>query len=216
MVNNYIEEKNQQVYFLLDKSRSMNLSFNGMSFIDYAINSTLVLSNIALQKNDKVGMISYSDKLGSFIKPNSGRNQLSKILNSLYSQKTRAAESDFELLYSFTKRHITNRSLLIWYTNFESLDHFRTNISYIRKVGFAHILIVVVFNNTEILDFVKEPATNLKEIYTHTLADDYQYQKNLMQSELEKFGIKCLLVSPDELNINVINQYLRVKSSGLT
>ena len=62
MVNQYQEEKSQHIYCIIDKSRSMQVQFDGLSMLDYAINSTLVFSNIALRKGDKTGLITFSDK----------------------------------------------------------------------------------------------------------------------------------------------------------
>ncbi|HEX9062433.1 MAG TPA: DUF58 domain-containing protein, partial [Clostridia bacterium] len=52
--NHYIEEKAQPVYCVIDKSRLMNFAFNEMVLLDYAINASLVISNTALQKGDKI------------------------------------------------------------------------------------------------------------------------------------------------------------------
>ena len=52
MVNNFTDEKSQQVYCIIDKGRVMKMPFEGMSLLDYAINAALVLSNVALLKQD--------------------------------------------------------------------------------------------------------------------------------------------------------------------
>ena len=63
MVNQYEDERAQQVYNIIDKSRSMKMPFNGMSLLDYAINTSLVISNVALQKHDRAGLMTFSDKM---------------------------------------------------------------------------------------------------------------------------------------------------------
>src|SRR5690606_20332467 len=65
MVNHYQDERSQQVYSLIDKGRVMQMPFNGMSLLDYAINASLVISNIAIRKSDKAGIITFQDKIGS-------------------------------------------------------------------------------------------------------------------------------------------------------
>jgi uncharacterized protein (DUF58 family) len=112
MVNQYEDERSQQVYFLLDKSRVMHMPFNDLSLLDYAINSTVVLSNIALLKFDRVGMISYSDRIGSIVKCDSSPGQLNKILQALYPEKAQFSEANFDVLLRAVRRVVTNRSLL--------------------------------------------------------------------------------------------------------
>ena len=55
MVNNYTDERSQQVYCLINKGRVMKMPFGGMTLLDYAINAALVLSNVALVKQDRAG-----------------------------------------------------------------------------------------------------------------------------------------------------------------
>ncbi|MEM6376909.1 MAG: DUF58 domain-containing protein, partial [Bacteroidota bacterium] len=120
MVNQYEDERAQQVYCIIDKSRVMRMPFNDLSLIDYAINSSLVISNIALQKYDKAGLITFSDKLGATIKADSKPTQLNKILTALYKEKERPLEANYELLYYASRKLISGRSLLLLFTNFES------------------------------------------------------------------------------------------------
>ena len=56
MVNQYQEEKSQPIYSVIDIGRVMRMPFNDMTLLDYAINSTLVLSNAAILKQDRAGM----------------------------------------------------------------------------------------------------------------------------------------------------------------
>lgn len=56
MVNAYQDERSQPVYCLIDKGRVMRSPFEGLTLLDYAINASLVLSNIALLKQDRAGI----------------------------------------------------------------------------------------------------------------------------------------------------------------
>ena len=68
MVNQYQDERSQSIYSIIDKSRTMRMPFDDMTLLDYAINSTLAFSNVALKKGDKVGLHAFSDRLGAFFK----------------------------------------------------------------------------------------------------------------------------------------------------
>src|SRR5690606_40532545 len=50
MVNTYQDERAQQVYAVIDKGRTMKMPFEGMTLLDYDINASLVISNIAIRK----------------------------------------------------------------------------------------------------------------------------------------------------------------------
>ena len=56
MVNVYQDERSQQIYNVIDKGRVMQQAFRGMTLLDYAINASLVLSYVAVRKEDKAGL----------------------------------------------------------------------------------------------------------------------------------------------------------------
>ncbi|MEM8567795.1 MAG: DUF58 domain-containing protein, partial [Bacteroidota bacterium] len=158
MVNVYQDEKSQQVFSLIDKSRVMQMPFEGMSLLDYAINSSLVISNIAIRKEDKAGLVTFQHKVNTLL-PASNRNmQMQLITQSLYSQKTAYKESDFSKLYSTIKRKITQRSLLLLYTNFETLSGMERQLPYLKNLAKSHLLVVIFFKNTELNNLLSKSA----------------------------------------------------------
>ncbi len=136
MVNNYQDEKSQQVYNVIDMGRTMKMPFNGMSLLDYAINTSLVISNIALHKEDKAGVVTFSNKIGNILPAENRSIQMHKILELLYKQTTDFLESDFESLCTIILSKITHRSLILLYTNFETIDALRTAVALLTSFGF--------------------------------------------------------------------------------
>ncbi|HEX3006447.1 MAG TPA: DUF58 domain-containing protein [Bacteroidales bacterium] len=215
MVNQYEEERSQQVYSIIDKSRSMHMPFNDLTLLDYAINTSLVISNVVLQKHDKAGLITFSDKIGSVIPADKSSIQLRKILEALYNEQEHLLEAEYELLYHLVRNVIKNRSLIFLYTNFESLHAFERVLPILRKISRLHLLTVMFFENEAVLDLSKSSATSLLGIYEQTMARKYLHEKNQIVSELTNHGIHCIKSVPSELSINTINKYLELKSRGL-
>lgn len=212
MVNSYTDEKSQQVYCVIDKSRVMKMPFNNLSLLDYAINASLVLSNVALLKQDKAGLISFAEDIGNFLPASGKATQMNSILEILYRQKTRYLESDFEKLYTLIRQRITQRSLVVLFTNFESLTALHRQMIYLRKIARNHLLMVVFFENTELTERLRQPADDLEEVYTQTIAAKFAYEKKLIVSELQHYGIISILTPPEELTVNTINKYLELKA----
>ncbi len=215
MVNQYEDERAQQVYSIIDKSRAMKMPFEGLSLMDYAINTSLVISNIALQKFDKAGLITFSDKLGATIKADRKANHLNKILQALYRERERPVEANYELLYQTARKLIKGRSLLMLYTNFESMYALDRVLPMLRRVNTLHLLVVVFFENTEIRAFSEQPAEQLSDIYTQTVARQFLSEKAAMVQKLKQYGIQAVLTAPQDLSVNTINKYLELKSRGL-
>lgn len=215
MVNQYQDERAQQVYSIIDKSRSMRMPFEGLSLMDYAINASLVMSNIALQKHDRAGLITFSDKIGSTIKADSHPTQLQKILQALYREQHRPLEPNFELLYHLTRKLIRGRSLLLLYTNFESTYALDRVLPILRRINSFHLLVVIFFENTEIRDFAESEADSLETIYLQTVARNFLNEKARMAQILQQYGIQVVLTKPKDLSIHTVNKYLELKSRGL-
>jgi uncharacterized protein (DUF58 family) len=212
MVNTYTDEKSQQVYCIIDKGRLMKMPFNGLTLLDYAINSCLVLSNVCLRKQDRVGVITFSNKLGSVLAADRKPVQKDHILQLLYNQETDFLESDFEMLYLQVRNRIRNRSLLVLFTNFESVSGLKRQLDYLRSMASHHILVIIFFENTELHQLINAPVKNIEGVYVKTIAEKFAFEKRLIVKELLKHGILSILTTPQKLTIDTINKYLDLKS----
>jgi len=215
MINQFQDEKSQPVYSVIDKGRAMKMPFEELKLVDYAINSTLVISNIALKKGDKAGMFSFSDKVSNQVMAQKRASQMNLILETLYNLDTDFKESDFARLYIDIKRSITQRSLLLLYTNFETMDALHRQLPYLQAIAKNHLLVVIFFENTELKELVKQPAVSTQDIYQKTIAEKFIYEKKLIVTELNKYGIQTILTEPQQLTVNTINKYLEIKARGL-
>ncbi len=212
MVNSYTEEKSQQVYCVIDKSRGMKMPFNGLSLMDYAINATLVLSNVAMLRQDKAGVVTFAEDISAFLPASRQATQMQRILDLLYRQKTRYLEADYEKLYSVLRRRITQRSLVVLFTNFESLTALHRQLGYLRRIARHHLLLVVFFENTELRQRMEQPAESLEEVYVQTIASKFAYEKKLIVHELQQHGILSLFTAPENLTVDTVNKYLELKA----
>lgn len=212
MVNSFTDEKSQQVYCVIDKSRSMKMPFEGLSLLDYAINASLVLSNVALLKDDKAGLITVSEKIGAVLPADRRAVQMNKILEVLYREKTRYLETNMEALYLTIRNTLKHRSLVVFFTNYESMSSLERQLPFLRKIARLHLLLVVFFENTELKKLSGEPAKDLEQVYIKTIAEKFAFEKKKIVLELAKHGIQSILTAPQNVTINTINRYLEIKT----
>jgi len=215
MVNQFQDEKSQPIYSIIDKGRVMKMPFVGLSLVDYAINATLVISGIAIKKQDKAGMLAFSNKVENRVVAERRSAQMNLILETLYNMQTNFVESDFSRLYIDVKRNLNHRSLLLLYTNFETLDALHRQLPYLQAISKQHLLVVIFFENTELNEFALQKAKNSQEIFEQTIAEKFIYEKKLIVNELRKYGIQTILTKPENLTVNTINKYLEIKARGL-
>ncbi len=215
MVNTYVEERSQQVYCVIDKGRTMKMPFEGLTLLDYAINATLIFSNIVLQKGDKAGVATITAQQMDMLPASNKKTQLNKVLDMLYAQETQWQESDYEKLSASLRSSFSQRSLLILFTNFESMSGMRRQLPYLRRLARHHLLLVVFFENTALKKITEQAATSVEGIYKQVIAQQFVYEKRLIARELSQYGILSLLCTPQQLTVQVINKYLELKSRML-
>ncbi|MCC6600838.1 MAG: DUF58 domain-containing protein [Crocinitomicaceae bacterium] len=216
MVNQYEDERAQQVYTIIDKSRSMHMPFNGLSLLDYSINTSLVIANIALKKSDKAGLITFSNKIGTTLPAERSSQQLKKILRSLYFEKPQVLEADYDLMYRAVKNVIRGRSLIFLYLNFESAYALERALPVLQKINQLHLLVVMIFENTELLNYSAKKSEYISDIYAQTIARKLVWEKKQIVSKLRKYNIQTILSRPEDLSINTVNKYLELKAKGMT
>lgn len=215
MVNQYQDERSQPVYSVIDKGRVMKMPFNGLSLLDYAINTSLVISNIALKKHDKAGVFAFSDKVSNRVVAQRRSSQMHLILETLYKLRTDFIESDFSRLYVDVKRSLNQRSLLLLYTNFETLDALQRQLPFLMALAKQHLLVVIFFENTELGEFAQGRARTVPELYQRTMAQKFVHEKKRIVAELGRHGIQAMLTKPGDLTAMTINKYLEIKARGL-
>jgi uncharacterized protein (DUF58 family) len=215
MVNQFQDEKSQSVYMAIDKGRVMQLPFDGLSLLDYAINSTLVLSNVILKKQDKAGIFAFSKKVENRVFAEKRASQMQKILETLYNIKTDFFESDYSRLYVDIKKNINQRSLIVLYTNFETMDGLHRQLPYLKAIAKSHLLVVIFFSNTELNSIINKKTDTIQEIYDKVIAEKFMFEKRLIANELKKYGIHTVLTQPENLTLEAINKYLEIKARGI-
>ena len=168
-----------------------------------------------MSKQDKAGIITFSNKVSNILPADRQARQMQKIQDVLYNQKTDFLESDFEILSSTILQKINHRSLILLYTNFETVNALQRQLAYLRRLSRAHLVIIIFFINTELYELIDKPAKSVEDIYHKTIAEKFAFEKRLIVKELARYSIQSILTIPQNLSVNTINKYLELKARGL-
>lgn len=215
MVNNYQDERSQQIYAVINKSRVMRMPFNGLSLMDYAINSTLALQNIVLQNQDHAGLIVFSGKSETFLRAERKFNQRQRLLDILYNINEDQLEGNYQALYETIKKNIRGRSMLMLFTNFMSLTSLHRVLPILKQINRSHLLTLIFFENTELEAYIESEPENLLDVSSHVLAARLSNELTQVVYELRNAGIQAIQSKPEDLTANSINKYLELKSRGM-
>jgi uncharacterized protein (DUF58 family) len=215
MVNTYRDERSQQIYCVIDKGRVMQSAFRGMTLLDYAINASLILSFVAIRREDRAGLITFAEDFETFLPASKQPGQMQQILENLYRQQTTFGESDYSSLCVHVNRHIGKRSLLLIYTNFDSIIGMERQLGYLRQLAQRHVVLAIFFENAELKAFAARHPRSGEDYFQQVVAEKFIFEKQHVAAHLRRHGIYSLLTSPDRLPIDVINKYLEMKARNL-
>jgi uncharacterized protein (DUF58 family) len=82
-IKEYEDETNLRAHLLLDASASMNYGSDGITKFDYACTLTASLAYLILRQQDAAGVVTFSDRIDTFIPPRAKRDYLTQILHAL-------------------------------------------------------------------------------------------------------------------------------------
>ena len=224
MVNVYQDERSQQIISVIDKGRVMQQAFQGMTLLDYSINASLVLSYVAMYKEDRAGLATFSSDFDTFVPASRRPGHLQVLMEALYAQQTEFGETDYSALVANLNKHVTKRSLIVLYTNFTGQVSLQRQLPYFQQLNQRHRLLVVFFEDVELKQFIESfhaidhqrstlnaQRSTLEDYYRQVMADRFVYEQRLIVSTLRQHGILSLLTTPDNLSVDVINRYLEMK-----
>lgn len=215
MVNQYQDEKAQQIISLIDTGRTMKMPFGGLTLLDRAINATLMLSHIALKRDDKAGLITYSNTVHHVLQPARDKGVMHRVMELLHALQTNFAETDMEALYARVKHQLPQRSLLVVYTNYETVQAMRRQLPYLQLLSRSHLVAVVIFRNTELDALLQGADRDTMDVYRKAITTQFIHEKELIAKELERHGVLTILTPPEQLSASVLNKYLEVKARGM-
>lgn len=214
LVNQYEEERAQPVIAAVDMGRTMRSPFDGLTLLDHAINSSLVLLNTALIKGDRAGLLTFDHEVRTILPPARGRTQLSRILESLYRQSPSFRDPSYEALYAAVRGRLKRRGLVLLFTNFDTRAGMERQLPYLSRIAKQHRLVVVFSENTGIRELTAAPAESLEGVYVKSTAQALAMEKREIARALERRGIGALLTSPEALTVDTVNRYLQIKARG--
>ena len=111
-IKEYEDETNLRAYLLLDASASMNYASDGITKFDYACTLTASLAYLILKQQDAAGVVTFSNRIESFVPPRAKRDYLIQILHALENRGP-AGETNVAKILEEIAGQIKRRGLVV-------------------------------------------------------------------------------------------------------
>jgi uncharacterized protein (DUF58 family) len=210
----YETERDQRLMILLDAGRLMSPRIGSYRKLDYAVNASVHLAQVALHKGDLVGYAVFNDELRAFAEPRKGQMQMSHLVRNLTPLQPSRLESDYASVFHHVLRRCSRRTLIVCFTDLGDAHSAQRLLQASLPLMPRHLPVIVTVSNSEVLAVTRKIPENEFEVYRHVAAMEIwnDYQRTLRG--LRSRGIATVSVPAQELSTSAINEYLRIKESA--
>ncbi len=127
------EERELTVVLLIDISGSENFGTKVSSKRDLITEISAILSFAAIQNNDKIGVIFFSDKIEKFIPPKKGKSHTLRIIRELLELEPTSTKTDLAMALKYFKNVITKSSIVFLISDFVTDADYQKEMSLVSK-----------------------------------------------------------------------------------
>lgn len=233
-VRQFQSDQSQRLVFMLDCGRMMTNQHDGYSLLDHALNASLMMAYVALQRGDSVGMICFSNQVHAYIPPRGGASQMNRLLQAGFDQFPRMVESRYDQAFLHLSSRCKRRSLVTLITNVVDEVNSEVVVDYLSNLTGTHLPLGVLLRDREMFAAADAPhnaalaATAPGADIPHDMgtideftmfraaaAADILLWREEVLTNLRHRGVLVVDAFPDELTAPLVNQYLEVKAKHL-
>ena len=210
----YDIERSQQIMLVLDMGRTMASHLDYMTKLDHAINAAVLLTYVASQAQDRVGVMAFAEQVVAYMPPGKGTGQLPLVLDQVYPLQPRAVESDYRAAFTFLANRVRKRSLIVIFTDLIDPDSSRRLLDNLALLHPQHTVLCVALSDYELQAILAGAPADATALYQQTMADIVLEDRQLALATLHHRGILTLDAVPSDLSVAVVNRYLAIKREG--
>jgi uncharacterized protein (DUF58 family) len=201
--------------FLIDCGRMMTNSVQGISLLDHAFNAMLMLSYVALNKGDSVGLLCFADEIQRYVPPRGGMNQMNQLLHASFDRFPTLVESRYDQAFLYLNSRCRKRSLVILITNIIDEVNSHQVGSYLTKLVGRHLPLGVLLRDHALFDVAVAQPHDDRSLYEAAAANEIISWRRGVLTDLERQGVLALDVYPEQMTAPLVNRYLEIKARHL-
>jgi uncharacterized protein (DUF58 family) len=233
-------ERTQEVYVVIDASRLSARPLKGReardegrgvdsddrrstpdpqpstSVLERFITAALVLGLAAEQQGDLFGLVTFSDRIQTFVRARNGRAHYGACRDAIYTLQPQTVTPDFDELGAFIRLRLRRRALLVFLTSLDDpvlAESFTRNLD---LIGRQHLILVNMIQPPGAQRVFSDPdAGSLDELYRNLGGHVLWHNLRELGRTLERRGVRFSLLEDERLSAGLVSRYLDVKRRQL-
>ena len=211
----YETERQQRILILLDAGRMMSSTLGGLTKLDHAVNTALMLSYVATTKGDEVGLLGFADTVRSYAVPRRGRKQFLRLTEELRRLEVTTTEPDYRAAFEFLRARTARRALVVLFTDLVDDEASRALVAAVTRLAGNNLVLCCLLADPQLAEVASKVPSTTTELYERVVAEDVQEARARALAILRRRGVHTIDVPAERLTVATIQRYLELKSRYL-
>jgi uncharacterized protein (DUF58 family) len=208
----YQDERDQQIFFLIDCGRRMNAQDDALSHFDHTLNAVLLLTYVAVRQGDAVGLLTMGGT-PRFLAPRKSAGALNAVLNTVFDLQPTLRPTDYYRAALELMQRLRKRALVVIVSNLRDEDAATLNPA-LALLRSRHLVLFANLRERVIADTLARPVFELDDALAVSATADFLRAREAALRRVEARGGLTLDVEPERLAVALVNRYLDVKRGG--
>ncbi len=211
----YQIERDQTIMIALDAGRLMTARIDTETKFDTAINAALALMSAAARGGDNSGLAVFGRRVGAYIPPARGREQMDAVLEALYGIEPEMIEPSYTRAFEYIAANCKRRSLVVVLTDLVDEEGSRELLASLKLLRPRHLPLVVSIGDRDLRTLVRDTPETARDLFNQSVAEEIMFQREAALRMVERLGGLALDVTAATLAPSLLETYIRVKERGL-
>jgi len=211
----YETERQQRILILLDAGRMMSSTLAGLTKLDHAVNTALMLSYVAIAKGDEVGLLGFADTVRSYALPRRGRKQFLRLTEELRRLEVTTTEPDYRAAFEFLRARTARRALVVLFTDLVDDEASRALVAAVTRLAGNNLVLCCLLADPQLAEVASKVPASTTELYERVVAEEVQEARARALAILRHRGVHTIDVPAERLTVATIQRYLELKSRYL-
>lgn len=180
------------------------------------VTAALVLGLAAEQQGDLFGLLTFTNRVETFIRAKNGKAHYSACRDALYTLQPQIVSPDFDELCTFIRLRLRRRALLVFLTSLDDpllAESFVKNMDLVRR---QHLVLVNMLQPPGVAEVFSSPKlASVDELYQQLGGHLLWHNLRELEKVLQRRGVRFSLLHDEKLSVELVSQYLGVKRRQL-
>jgi uncharacterized protein (DUF58 family) len=211
----YQVERSQNLMILVDSGRMMAAHCGDLTRLDLSVNAALMLAHVAATSGDAIGLLTFSDRVKSFLPPAKGQDQTRRLVEELYNLEPDLVEPDYRGALGYMRNRARKRALVAVFTDLVDAEVSGQILAYLGALAPRHLPLVVTVRDEQLQTTSQQAVADGLAAYERALASKVLQDRALVLARLRQRGALICDAPPDQVVPMTVNHYLAIKRQGL-